>query len=54
MIELKSLFRDVHSIRLARWAIQRAGPHFVAMIEHRWAEMTLPPGREVERLANRH
>jgi hypothetical protein len=54
VIELKSVFfGDVH-IRLARWAIQRAGPHFVALIEHRWAEIALPPGREVERLANRH
>jgi hypothetical protein len=52
-MELKSLLRDVH-IRLARWAIQRAGPQFVALIEHRRAEMTLPPGREVERLLNRY
>ena len=53
LMELKSLMRDVH-IRLAKWTIQRAGPHFVALIEHRRAEMTLPPGREAERLANRH
>lgn len=50
-MELKSLFCDV-DIRLARWGIQRAGPHFVVLIEHRRAEVTLLPGREVERLAN--
>jgi len=53
-MELKSLFARRAYIRLARWAIQRAGPNFGALIEHRWVEMILPPGREAERLANRY